>query len=462
MFFGTDGIRGEFGVPPLDQDTVVAIGSILSAWLAEFAGPRPCIVMAGDTRESTPALAAWLFTGLVAGQRDIRDIDLRWAGVLPTPAVAHLTRALGADLGIALSASHNPFGDNGIKLFSADGYKLDPSVERLLEQRFREHPSNARSETPSTPSCQSSVLPPIDPSLGQRYQRSLLANFRERPDSAEVLADLEVVLDTGNGAASALAGGVFAHLGAKVHVVFDQPNGRNINLACGSTAPEQTAALVSQHRANLGFAFDGDADRVIVIDERGVVRDGDEILTLLALDLLNRGELDPPCVVATSMSNLGLEKALEGLGVQVKRCDVGDRAVVRCLVENGCRLGGEPSGHLVDLERSTTGDGLLTALSVATIVRESKQPLSTLLANFKRFPQRLHNVVVKSKPPLREVPAIDREASAIERELAGNGRLVLRYSGTEQLARVMIEAEDQATVDRLTDRLARVIEQELG
>jgi len=456
-FFGTDGIRARFGAPPLDRPTVGAISRGLIRWLAQRTESRRplVIVLGGDTRESTPLLARWLLGGLQQGATvaDQQPPDIRWGGVLPTPAVALLTRELQADVGIVISASHNPFHDNGIKLFDANGFKLDELEEQALEAEIGRAVSERDDDASPLPLV---PLPEPDQTLGARYLESLNQAF---PGS---LFGLSAVLDTGNGAASALAGGLFERFGASSTPLFASPDGRNINRDCGSTAPQKAADAVVKENADLGFSFDGDADRVIVVDDRGRVRDGDEILYLWAKQLRQQGGLNPPSIVATSMSNLGLERALAKEGVAVERCDVGDRAVVAMLRQKSLRFGGEQSGHIVDLERSTTGDGLLTALAIATIVVEQGRPLSKLLEGFHRFPQRLENVAVVSKTPFDQIPAVAETAREVEAELGTKGRLVLRYSGTESLARVMVEAEDQETVDRFTERLSAVISTTLG
>ncbi len=452
-FFGTDGIRSGFGTAPLDQPTVTAIGASAVHWAAHGVEQRPLrVVLAGDTRESTPQLAEWLLTGLT--QADL-NVEVLWAGVLPTPAVAFLTTHRGADLGIALSASHNPYHDNGIKFFDRKGLKLNDEAEVAIESEIAR-----RLEQPAAINPTDRLLGQPSSSMAKEYSAYLVDSLDHR--SGPALNGLAVVLDAGNGAASALAKPIFESAGATTHLLFAAPNGRNINDNCGSTAPELTASETQERSANVGFAFDGDADRVIVIDERGAVRDGDEILYLWASWLKDQAALEPSAIVATSMSNLGLEHALRARGVSVERCDVGDRAVVSMLREKGLRLGGEQSGHIVDLARSTTGDGMLTALAVASIVQASAVPLSELLAGFKPYPQRLVNVTVKSKPEFDTVPEIAAAARVIQGELGSTGRLVLRYSGTEPLARVMIEAADTATVDRLCEQLAAVLQEHIG
>jgi len=444
-WFGTDGMRGVFGESPLDEPTVTRLGRQLGRWLGERAR-EPLIVIAGDTRDSVPALATWLTQGLSA-----TGCTVRYAGVLPTPAVAILVRDLGAAAGIAVSASHNPWPDNGIKLVGGDGFKWPTADERELERRLRAHMAAA------TPAGHGVALA-IDPALHTRYLGDLLAPFAgTRP-----LAGMRLVLDAANGAAATLAAEVFAGLGAEADVLFDRPDGRNINRGCGSLHPETLAAEVRGRRAQLGFAFDGDADRAILVDERGEVRDGDAMLYLWAHDLARRDALPGRAIVATTMSNLGLERSLARDGIAVVRCPVGDRAVVETLRGSGLVLGGEQSGHIVHLPSSTTGDGLLTAATLAAVVARAAMPASALLATFERFPQLLRNVRVARKPPLDSLPAVVQAQHAVESSLGTAGRVVLRYSGTEPLARIMIEGPDGQTIERHADAIEEALLAAIG
>ena len=443
--FGTDGMRGRAGVYPLDPPTVTALGRALAATLAAGA-ERPTVVLGGDTRVSTPALCAWLADGLAAG-----GADVRYAGMLPTPGVAWLVRHLGASAGIAVSASHNPHLDNGIKLFDGAGFKWRPEDERRLETALP-GPQPGRPPDSTLP-----LLAP-EPELPRLYLEALAASLPER----RPLAELSVVLDCANGAASPFAAALFRRLGASVTVIGDAPDGRNINLGCGSTEPEGLAAATAAQGAALGAAFDGDADRVVFADENGTVRDGDAALFLWASHLHAQGLLDPPRIVATSMSNLGLERALAKAGIGMVRCGVGDREVVEAMRRDGARLGGEQSGHLIHLGLGTTGDGLLTALQLAAVVHSSGRPLSELLAPFRRYPQVLLNVPVRRKPDLASLRAVAAAAARVERGLGEDGRLLLRYSGTEPLARVMIEGPDGGRITTLAEELAAVIRQAIG
>lgn len=443
-YFGTDGLRGTFGQSPLDHETVTRLGQALAEELAEAHGPGPLVILGGDTRDSTPVLCGWLATGLQSG-----GARVRFAGVIPTPGIAHLVTTLRAQAGIAVSASHNPYPDNGIKLVDGLGFKWAPSREKALEERLARLGALAAELT-------NDAALVADESLPEAYLRSFAPLIAGQP-----LAGLAVALDTANGAASTYAESLFRAAGARVAVIGNEPNGRNINLACGSTHPEPLAALVRQGY-DLGLALDGDADRAILIDENGQVRDGDEMLYLWANALLERHQLSPPRVVATSMSNLGLERALKAVGVEVERCGVGDREVVAMLREHGLVLGGEQSGHLVHLGHATTGDGLRTGLVLAGIIAARQSPVSRLLENFQRFPQVLINVPVALKPRFETLPTVMAGAREIENKLGQEGRLLLRYSGTEPLARVMIEGPDQELIESLAEGLASKIRQALG
>ncbi len=445
--FGTDGIRGRFGEPPLDRATVTALAVHLAATLRERGdGAAPRVVLGGDTRESTPEICRWLAAGLERG-----GVDVRYAGVIPTPGVAYLTRHTGAAAGVVVSASHNPYPDNGIKLIDPQGTKWSDEDELALERRLL---ADRQMSIPDLPPDR----PAIDADLRQSYLRHLAATVPgERP-----LDGLRAVLDAGNGAASFYARELFERLGAGVTLLHAEPDGRNVNESCGSTAPGEMAARVVSEGADLGAAFDGDADRCILADERGEVRDGDAILYLWATCLQRSGRLVPPRIVATSMSNLGLEKALAAEGIGVVRCNVGDRYVVETMRQEGILLGGEQSGHIVESELASTGDGLLTAVHMAALRHQAGRPLSEMLAPFRRYPQILLNVKVAKKVDFKNLPAVSAKARAVEDRLGEDGRLVLRYSGTEPLARIMIEGPEQEMIDALAEELAVAIRGELG
>ncbi len=443
--FGTDGIRGRVGVHPLDGATVTALGYQVARQVG-VAGGRPTVLLAGDSRESTPRLCAWLARGLEDG-----GAEVRYAGLLPTPGVAWLVRRLGAAAGITVSASHNPHPDNGIKLFDGAGRKWRPAEEARLEAALPAAAAMAPGDLEDDP-------PRAEPELAATY----LDGLTESLGGGRPLSDLAIVVDAANGAAAPYAARLFERLGARATALGAAPDGRNINLECGSTSPAAMAAATAAGGAGLGIALDGDADRAIFADERGQVRDGDAALYLWATWLARAGRLRPRRIVATTMSNLGLERALAAEGIELVRCDVGDRVVVETMLAEGLRLGGEQSGHLVHLDLSTTGDGLLTALQIAAIVASSGRSLSELLRGLRRFPQVLLNVPVASKPDLWELPAVRDAARTVESRLGATGRLVLRYSGTEPLARVMIEGPEQDRIDALAEELAGVIHREIG
>lgn len=444
--FGTDGIRAPFGEPPLDRGTVLTLGWHLGHQLGERY-TDPTVVLGGDTRASTPELCRWLTAGLTAA-----GARVRFLGVVPTPAVAYLAHTLGAAAGIAVSASHNPFPDNGIKLITGRGFKWSPREEAELEERIR---------GATAPDLTVPTLGPPDREAVEGYLEAL----RRSLPAGRPLDGLTLVLDPGHGAASPFAGPLFGELGAAVTVLNGAPDGTNINRGCGSTHPQPLARAVRERGADLGLAFDGDADRAILVDETGAVRDGDDVLFLWASGLQEEGLLAPPKVVATSMSNLGLVRALADRGIELVRCGVGDREVVETMIREGATLGGEQSGHVVHLGLATTGDGLLTALQMAhraTAARRVERPFSSLFTGFARYPQILLNVRVARKEPFESLPGVAALARDIESQLGGDGRLVLRYSGTEPLARVMIEGPEATRIEDLAQRLARAIESAVG
>ncbi len=445
QLFGTDGIRGTFGQHPLDEPTIRGLGAALGGELkAKTANPR--VVIGGDTRDSTPTICGWLAEELAA-----QEVGITYLGVVPTPGVAFATRSRTASCGIVVSASHNPHPDNGIKLIDPTGFKWSPGAEVVLERRMRTERSNIIAPRPTT-----------DMTVQKRVIDTYLESLVSSLSSAEPLAGLTVALDAGNGAASAFAQQVFVRLGAQVSVIHAEPNGRNINAGCGSTNPEIIAQHVLDTQSDLGFAFDGDADRAILADETGQVRDGDAMLFLWARDLKQRGQLPGDRIVATSMSNLGLAVALKREGVAVVRCDVGDRVVVETMHREGIELGGEQSGHIVNSALGTTGDGLATALQISALRQRDGRPLSQMLSDFERFPQLLRNLRVRHKPDLDGLPLVVEASQVIEQTLGDEGRLVLRYSGTEPLVRIMIEGSEREVIEALADDLAQVLSAELS
>jgi len=443
--FGTDGIRGIAGQPPLDASTIYAIGLALAHTLAVKA-PSPRVLIGMDTRESSDWIAATLTAGL-----NIAGASVESAGVITTPAIAFLTHTHRFDTGIVISASHNPWQDNGIKLFGPDGYKLPDAVELAIEgEIFRQL---AGLKTPP----QQAIPPAVNEADRAEYVRYLLAAV---PGLS--LNGRRIVIDCANGAASAVAPQLFADLGGEVVITHASPNGRNINEACGALHPEIIAAQVKHHNASMGITFDGDADRALFADENGCVVNGDAVLLVAGRDLQARGILTNSTVVATTMSNMGLEAALKRSGIQMLRAAVGDKYVLEQMIATGAALGGEQSGHIIFTGRSTTGDGLLTALLLLDIVHRSGMSLAELVADLRVFPQVIVNVKVREKRPLEGIPTVASAIRAAEAELADSGRVVIRYSGTEALARVMIEAESEPLMRHHADTIAAAIRTELG
>lgn len=449
--FGTDGIRGVAGEFPLDEETVRCIGRSLAEIFSRAAGREPRFVTGRDTRESGDRIESAFHEGAVSGGA-ICDS----AGVMTTPGVAFVTGDAGYDAGIVISASHNPFMDNGIKVFSPNGKKLPEEIERRIEAEVQRHRNShdVRPEDAVTVDG-SGATEPIE------FQREYLDHLRALFPSLD-LTGMKIVMDCANGAASFLAPELFRGFGAELAVLSAEPDGRNINENCGSLHLEQAQKAVTSHGADIGIAFDGDADRALFVDENGDVIDGDATLWILAGYMLDQGELISGKVVATVMSNIGLELALKSRGLELLRTSVGDKYVLDELLKTGAEIGGEQSGHIICPRNSLVGDGMLTALSLLRVMRERGKAVSELLTGFQRFPQILVNVRVRNKTPFENVPAIAQAAAAVEARLEGRGRLLLRYSGTENLARVMIEGSEQAEIDELADQLADVIRTELG
>lgn len=446
--FGTDGIRGEAGIFPLDSPTVTAIGFSLAEHLAELA-PDPQIIIGRDTRESGEEIERALIDG--ANKAGVECLS---AGVITTPGVAFLTRKHRASAGVVISASHNPYKDNGIKIFAPSGQKMDDSVERMIEADiFAQHELS--------PATQSSP-PPSSPELQQKLQQEYLSFLADEIGGELNLEGLKMVVDCANGASSALAPVLFARLGAKVLAINASPDGRNINRECGSLHIESLQQKVVKERADLGVAFDGDADRSLYIDDHGIFVDGDATMWALASHLQSHGKLKDNTVVATVMSNIGLEIAFRSAGIKLVRTNVGDKYVLEKLLELGASLGGEQSGHIIMPELSLAGDGMITALCLLRALRESRKTLSEMTAGFKQYPQILVNVEVREKVPFAELPSVQAAVAEVEELLSQKGRLLLRYSGTERLARVMIEGEHQRQIKEYADKIARAIEDEIG
>jgi len=446
QFFGTDGIRGVPGTPPLDDSTLHAVGRAVGVHLRKDHQDHqpPHALIAMDTRESGPHIAAIL----VAGLKESR-VDVTFADVLTTPGVACLVRQNDFDCGVVISASHNPFHDNGIKLFSHAGMKFPDAVEEEIETAIPEFMHEA-------------VQPGGSPlSTNESLHFQYLEFLRSRVLAGANLEGLRIVLDCANGAAYRLGPELFRSLGCDVVTIGTEPDGKNINAGCGSLHLEKLQQRVPAEKAALGVAFDGDADRALFVSASGKIVNGDGILLAAARFLKKAGKLSGNRVVATSMSNLGLERALAGEGIAMARTNVGDRYVLEEMLRSGNALGGEQSGHIIFLEDSPAGDGLLTAVKVASLVA-LRGNLDALVSGLRDYPQTIVNVKVKTKPPLESVPEVAnalREAAAI---LGENGRIVLRYSGTEPLARVMVEAEHAGDVERFSNSIASAIRASIG
>jgi phosphoglucosamine mutase len=444
--FGTDGIRAVAGEAPLDAKTVHAVGVALARKLAENGKPVR-VVLGMDTRESGP----WITSTLIGGLRE-GGAEAELAGVITTPAIAFLAKKHGFSAGVVISASHNPWQDNGIKVFGGDGYKLPDEVELEIEreiERVLAEDIEVRE--------QRSELPPANEEFRREYVQFLLSVVPEIS-----LDNRCVVIDCANGAASSIAPQLFDSLQGTVEVTHASPNGRNINANCGALHPEVVAQQVKKRGAYLGFTFDGDADRALFADEHGNVVNGDAVMLACARDLQARGELAGDVVVATTMSNMGFEAALRRSGISMLRAPVGDKYVLEEMRKSGASLGGEQSGHILFPARATTGDGLLTALVVLDVVHRSGKTLSELIADLKTYPQVIVNVKVREKRPLESIPSVVSAIRTAEHELRDSGRVVIRYSGTEALARVMIEAESEAAMRRHADAIADAIRAELG
>lgn len=441
--FGTDGIRGEAGVPPLDPATVRRFGAALATVLgASTRAPR--VLLGRDTRESGPWLRDAVASGLASHGGSAVD-----AGVITTPGLAFGTSSGRYDAGVMISASHNPFGDNGLKVFGRDGMKLPDAQEAEIERWILDHELADGGDGAGRAT--------EDGAIARRY-----VTFLEGAVPEGRFRGTRLLLDCANGSASALGAEIFRHHGAEVEAIGNRPDGRNINLGCGSLHLEQLAEKVRAGGFDLGLGFDGDADRCLAVDRTGRVVDGDHILYLTARKLKRDGLLHGHGVVATIMSNFWLEKRLADEGIRLHRASVGDKYVLEMMIAEDAALGGEQSGHVIFRDRMTTGDGLLTGLVLLDAILDEDRPLETILDGIVPFPQKLVNVRVSSKPDLRAHPAIGPAVARAEADLHGTGRIVLRYSGTESLARVMVEAEDPAAVDRVTAEVAELIRRELG
>lgn len=451
QLFGTDGIRGVAGEFPLTRESTFLIGRALGHDLLRE-NRTPKIVIGQDTRESSSWIADRVAQGLASCGCEVHS-----AGVLTTPGVAYLARSRGLDAGVVISASHNPWTDNGIKVFSGDGYKLPDSHELAIEKEIF-----ALLQNPTPANGTSSTTLPSLP--GEGGLRHAYVDWLARNVQGD-LSKLRVLVDCANGAATAEAPELFRACSAQATFINASPDGKNINENCGALHPETLAKAVAHKPGafDLGITFDGDADRALFADANGRVVNGDAVLLLVGRDMQSRGVLAGSTVVATTMSNMGLEIALRTSGIRMLRANVGDKYVLEEMIKTGAILGGEQSGHIIFRDgEATTGDGLLTALRVMEILARTGKPLAELIADLKVFPQIIQNVRVKEKVPFQQVPEIQQAIDAAQNEVNGNGRIVVRYSGTEALARVMVEAESEAKMRALAQNIAGAIQKSLG
>lgn len=446
-YFGTDGIRGRANQHPMTPDVACRLGmALVEQFRTQHQKPR--IVIGKDTR-----ISGYMFESAVASGITAMGGDVLLTGPLPTPGIAFITRSMRADAGVVISASHNVYSDNGLKVFDRHGFKLSDQTEADIEALMADPDLPGR----AVEGTHIGRARRIDDSVG-RYVVYLKNVF----PGDMTLEGVRIVLDCAHGAAYKVAPAVFEELGAQVIRMGTAPDGININHEVGALYPDAVARAVVEHKADLGICLDGDADRIILVDERGTIIDGDRVMAILALLLREQGKLTKDTVVATSMSNLGLEKWLQEQGMTMERTDVGDRYVVERLREAGFALGGEQSGHLVATDYSTTGDGVLSGLLILSALVGWKKPLSAIPEGFKRYPQELININVVDKVPFEEIEGLDDLLEAFDAEVGELGRIVLRYSGTEGLARVMIESVDEAVVRAWTSRIAAHIEQRIG
>ena len=445
--FGTDGLRGRVNIWPMTADVALRLG-LAAGMCYRSAKRRSRVVIGKDTRLSGYVFENALAAGLLAA-----GMDVFLVGPLPTPAISFLTRNMRADLGVVISASHNPFHDNGIKFFDAEGFKIPDEAENRMADMVLD-PEHAWKYPDAAHTGRAYKIKDAP----GRYIVYLKNSFPAHLS----LDGLRVVIDCANGANYKVAPLALEELGAEVVRIGTEPKGLNINYRCGSLYPEAVASKVLETRADVGLALDGDADRLIVVDEKGTVLDGDQIMALCAQDLMRKGKLPGNLLVATVMSNMALEVFMREQGGKLLRTQVGDRYVMEAMRQHGALLGGEQSGHLIFREYSTTGDGLLAALQILQIMRQRERPLSELAGQLALYPQELVNVHVDRKPPIEETPELAKAVADVEERLGGRGRVLLRYSGTEPLCRVMVEGEDEDVVRKLAHELAALVESVLG
>lgn len=453
--FGTDGVRGVANIEPVTAETALKLGRAAAHVFANsrsgrprHAGDRRRIVLGKDTRLS----GYMLENAMVAGITSL-GVDVLVIGPLPTPGVAYITRSLRADAGIVLSASHNPYEDNGIKFFRHDGYKLDDAVEKSIEDIvFSGEIENIR---PTATKIGKAFR--IDDALGRYVEFAKRSFPRER-----TLESLRIAVDCANGAAYKSTPCILRELGADILVHHNTPNGTNINANCGSTHPGEIQRFVKESHAHVGITHDGDADRVLLCDENGELVDGDEIMAITAIDFLKSGRLAGDTLVSTIMSNFGLDEAMESQGGKVLRTKVGDRYVIEAMMRDNFNVGGEQSGHMIFRDYGTTGDGIVAALQVLKIMVETGKPLSELKKVLKKYPQAQRNLKVKEKPPLETLKDVQTLLTETDKKLNGKGRVLLRYSGTEPKIRLLIEGRDEAVITADADKIAGAIQEAIG
>jgi phosphoglucosamine mutase len=445
--FGTDGVRGVANVYPMTAEVALQLGRAL-AYVIKYGPGRHRIVVGKDTRLSGYLLEYAITAGICS-----MGVDVLLLGPLPTPGIAYITSSMRADAGVVISASHNPYQDNGIKIFKGDGFKLPDEIEAHIEVLM----TNQGVEETRPTATEIGQAFRIDDARG-RYISFLKGTF---PKELE-LDGLKIVVDCAHGATYRVAPEVLSELGAEIIAIGVRPNGKNINHKCGTAHPETMATLVKREKADLGIAFDGDGDRVIMVDHQGQIVDGDHILGICALDLQRRERLHRKTVVGTVMSNLGLEVALKEHGIRLLRAPVGDRYVLEAMLKGGYNLGGEQSGHLVFLNHTTTGDGILTALRLLAVMLREDKPLAELAGFMETYPQVLLNIMVKEKKDLKSLPAVRQAMAEAERRLGPGGRLLVRYSGTEPKLRIMAEGEDQGLIDQVALELAQALDIQLN
>ena len=447
--FGTDGIRGVANKFPMTPEISLRLGKSLAYVIRKlYKHKHPRIILGKDTRLSGYLFEQALTSGLIS-----MGADVYLVGPLPTPAIAFLTKNMRADAGIVISASHNPYTDNGIKIFDRNGFKLPDRKELMIEDLILDENSDELTDD----SIEIGKANRIEDAAG-RYVVFVKKTF---PDSMD-LEGIKIVLDCANGAAYKVAPITLSELGADVINIGVNPDGKNINTDCGSLNPKLLVENVLSNKADIGIALDGDADRVIFCDGKGNIVDGDKILAVCTQEMLNRDLLSKKEIVSTVMSNMGLEVYLENLGIKLHRANVGDRYVVEAMKERGINLGGEQSGHIIFLDHTTTGDGLLASLQVLAIMKRMQKSLYELVKDIELFPQVLKNVEIADKKPFDQIPGLSRMVGDYENSLGTRGRINIRYSGTEQLARVMVEGEDIKNIDLIADDITELLQQEIG